>query len=55
MKSASITIAEQIAEARGRIAELLLEVDDILLQINPRIEAEYATGYALFHGRTGSL
>ena len=43
MKNAVITITEQIAEARGRIAELLLEVDDILLQINPRIEAEYAT------------
>lgn len=37
------TIAEEISEVRGRIAELLLEIDDIVLQVNPQIEAEYAT------------
>lgn len=35
--------AKGIFEARTRIAELLLEMDDIVLQVNPRIEAEYAT------------
>ena len=33
----------EIAEARARIADLLLEIDDIVLQVNPQIEAEYAT------------
>ena len=43
MGHTSITIADQIIEVRARIAELLLEIDDITLQINPHIEAEYAT------------
>jgi hypothetical protein len=34
---------EQIASARARVSELLLEIDDITLQINPQIEALYAT------------
>lgn len=34
---------ERITDARGRIAELLMEIDDITLQVNPQIEAEYAT------------
>ena len=36
-------VASQIASARSRIAELLLEIDDIVLQVNPQIEADYAT------------
>ena len=43
MGNIKTTVAEQIAEGRARIAELLLEIDDIVLQINPHIEAEYAT------------
>jgi hypothetical protein len=43
MKMMNTTTTEQIAQARGRIADALLEVDDIKLQVNPRIEAEYAT------------
>lgn len=43
MVNASATLSVQIAEARGRIAELLLEIDDINLQINPHIVADYAT------------
>jgi curved DNA-binding protein len=43
MKNAKATVAEQIAEGRARIAELLLEIDHIVLQVNPHIEAEYAT------------
>jgi len=43
MEKAVITTIEQIREARARIADLLLEVDDIVLQVNPRIQAEYAT------------
>lgn len=34
---------ERITDARARIAELLLEIDNITLQVNPQIEAEYAT------------
>lgn len=37
------TIEKEISEARARIADLLLEIDDIVLQVNPHIEAEYAT------------
>lgn len=33
----------RIASARARIADLFLEIDDITLQVNPRLEAEYAT------------
>lgn len=37
-------IAEgRITDAQARIAELLMEIDDITLQVNPQIEAEYAT------------
>ena len=43
MESANATVAGQIEEARARIADLLLEVDYIVLQANPQIEAEYAT------------
>ena len=43
MRNASVTAAGAIAEARVRIAGLLLEIDDIVLQVNPQIEAEYAT------------
>lgn len=43
VESAVVSIQDQIAEARARIAELLLEIDYINLQENPRIEAEYAT------------
>lgn len=43
MEDVRVDIEREIAEARARIAELLLEIDDIVLQINPRIEAEYAT------------
>ena len=34
---------KEIEEARARIAGLLLEIDNIELQVNPQIEAEYAT------------
>lgn len=43
MENVVVSIQDQIVEARSRIAELLLEIDDITLQVNPRIEAEYAT------------
>ena len=43
MEEARTSTARQIAEARERIEGLLLEIDDIVLQVNPRIEAEYAT------------
>jgi len=43
MKTARQDIDERIAEARARVAELLFEIDDIVLQVNPRLEAEYAT------------
>ena len=43
MESVKTSVAEQIAEARARIAELLLQIDDIVLQVNPQIEAKYAT------------
>ena len=43
MENVTVNIKDQIIAARSRIAELLLEIDDITLQVNPRIEAEYAT------------
>ncbi|MDO4534003.1 MAG: J domain-containing protein [Coriobacteriia bacterium] len=43
MEEVRTSIATQIAEARERIEGLLLEIDDIVLQVNPHIEAEYAT------------
>lgn len=43
MQNVVAGIQDQIAEARSRIAELLLEIDNITLQVNPRIEAEYET------------
>lgn len=43
MEDVKANIVQEISEARARIAELLLEIDDIVLQINPHIEAEYAT------------
>lgn len=43
MENVKTTVGEQIAEGRERIAELLLEIDHIVLQVNPHIEAEYAT------------
>ena len=43
MERIKTTVAEQIVEVRVRIAELLLQIDDIVLQVNPQIEAEYAT------------
>ena len=43
VKDAKAAVKQDISEARARIAELLLEIDDIVLQVNPRIEAEYAT------------
>lgn len=43
MKDAKVIIENEIVEARARIAELLLEIDEIILQVNPQIEAAYAT------------
>ncbi len=43
MENVKATIERETLEARARIAELLLEIDDIVLQVNPHIEAEYAT------------
>ena len=43
MGNVSVAIASQIEEARARIADLLLEIDYIVLQANPHIEAAYAT------------
>ena len=43
VKDVKISAVEEITEARARIAGLLLEIDDITLQVNPQIEAEYAT------------
>ena len=36
-------MTEEIFEVRSRIAGLLLEIDDIVLQVNPQVKAEYAT------------
>lgn len=36
-------IKREISAARALISDLLLEMDNIKLQVNPRIEAEYAT------------
>lgn len=43
MKNAEVNIMVEISDARARIAEFLLEIDNIVLQVNPQIEAEYAT------------
>ncbi len=43
MEDVKTSVKLEISEARARIASLLLEIDDIVLQVNPRIEAEYAT------------
>lgn len=43
MRDDKADIEEKISELRADIADLLLEIDDIALQQNPRIEAEYAT------------
>ncbi len=43
METAGMTITKKISEARARIADLLLEIDNVILQVNPQIEAEYAT------------
>lgn len=43
MNDVKTNTVEEILSARARIADLLLEVDYIVLQINPQIEAEYAT------------
>ncbi len=43
VKDVKTNVMCEISEARARIAELLLEIDDIVLQVNPQIEAEYAT------------
>lgn len=39
---ASAAILGQIEEARAAIALVLFEIDDIVLQINPQIESDYA-------------
>lgn len=38
-----VALRKEIEEAQESIAACLLEIDDIELQINPQIEAEYAT------------
>lgn len=43
MDAVDMSVVEQIAAARARVSELLLEIDDIALQVNPQIEALYAT------------
>ena len=43
MEDVKAIAEERITDARARIAELLMEIDDITLQVNPQIEAEYAT------------
>lgn len=43
VRDVKTNIAAEISEARARIAELLLEIDNTVLQVNPQIEAEYAT------------
>lgn len=43
MRDDKASIEKEICGARARIADLLLEIDDIVLQQNPQIEAEYAT------------
>ena len=43
MEDVKRSIEGEISEVRARIAGLLLEIDDIVLQVSPRIEAEYAT------------
>lgn len=41
--NATTTIEQQISSVRARIAALRLEIDDIVLQVNPQDEVEYAT------------
>lgn len=48
MEDVKQTIENEIAEARGRIAGLLLEIDYIVLQAIPQIEAEYAIKIGCF-------
>ena len=43
MEDVKTVVEGRITDARARIAELLMEIDDITLQVNPQIEAEYAT------------
>lgn len=43
MENVMINVTEEISEARASIVELLLQIDIIVLQVNPHIEAEYAT------------
>ena len=43
MEDVRTSVEREISETRARIASLLLEIDDIVLQVNPQIEAEYAT------------
>lgn len=43
MQSEGTSPAASIVQARARIADMLMEMDDIELQQNPRILAEYAT------------
>ena len=43
MDNATTTVEQLISSVREHIAALLLEIDDIVLQVNPQIEAEYAT------------
>ena len=43
VEDVKVNIRRDVSEARARIAELLLEIDHIVLQVNPHIEAEYAT------------
>ena len=43
MDSMVFVATDEISAARERIADLLFELDSIVFQVNPQIEAEYAT------------
>ncbi len=43
MQAEATSLSNQIAQVRANIADMLLEIDSIKLQVNPRIEADYAT------------
>ena len=43
MNTVPVDTTSEISAARTRIADLLFELDSIVLQVNPQIEAEYAT------------
>lgn len=42
MKTCKTSISEKLAEVRQQVIDMLLEIDDIKLQVNPQLLAQYA-------------